>query len=417
MARSHFRAGIAAVALVLMAHLAPAQPPAQALRQVAEQKAESDANTALAAADKLARTAPAEAAGVLRRAILTLDKSVEIGSEKRAALVRKLDARLAPLEGRAVAPVQVGVKPAADPKVAEAARAEAKDVHDTVVELEKLYRLDKFAEAQAKITALSRKYPDNPAVLVLAGQGAIADRVGESQRMAKEQADRALFALRDVDRSAFPAKGDIEFPAGFKEKMERRDRLSGVTLGAEEEAILKALETKVAQGVKDGPFEEVIESLATLIQKPIIVDKAGMSENALDAKKPVTMPGDVSARTALRAVVQAQGMTFIIKDKFIQVVTLEQARKTLVKRAYYMGDVLSDPQGGGATVGPFADYAAAQKNAALIVDSIKASIDPQVWEGKGGIATILFHAPSMSIVVSAPAEVHFNIGNAIRGRR
>ncbi len=416
MARTHIWAGTAAVALALAAGAGSAQPPAQALRQVAEQRAESDANNAVAAADKLARTAPAEAAKVLKRAILTLDKSVEIGSEKRAALVLKLETRLAPLEGKP-APAQVGVRPAADPKLAEAARGEAKEIHDTVVELEKLYRLDKFAEAQAKITGLSRKYPDNPAVLVLAGQGAVADRVAESRRMAKEQGERALFALKDVDRSALPAKGDMEFPAGWKEKMERRDRLSGVTLGVEEEAILKALEAKVAQGVKDGPFEEVIESLATLIQKPIIVDKQAMADNNLDAKRPVTMPGDVSARTALRAVVQSQGMTFIIKDKFIQVVTLEQARKTLVKRAYYMGDVLSDPQSGGATAGPFADYAAAQKNAALIVDSIKATIDPQVWEGKGGFATILFHAPSMSIVVSAPAEVHFNIGNAVRGRR
>lgn len=417
MARSHFLAGTAAVAFALSAAPTLAQPPAQALRQVAEGRAESDANSALADADKLAKTSPAAAAQLLKRAILTLDKSVEIGSEKRVALVSRLEARLAPLEGRPVTPARVGVKPAADPKATEAARVEAKEIHDGVAELAKLYDLNQFAEAQAKITALSRKYPDNPAVLILVGQGAVADRVAVSRQMAKEQADRALFALRDVDRSAFPAKGDIEFPAGFQEKMKKRDELSGVALGAEEEAILKALETKVSQGVKDGPFEEVVESLATLIQKPIIVDKQGMSENNLDAKRPVTMPGDVSARTALRAVVQAQGMTFIIKDKYIQVVTLEQARKSLVKRAYYMGDVLSIPQSGGATIGPLADYTLATQNAALIVESLKSSIDPQVWEGKGGFATILFHAPSMSIVVSAPAEVHFNIGNAIRGRR
>ena len=404
--------------------LAPAQADdalarAKLLRQLAESKAEADAVNAIADADRIAKASVPTAVKNLQAAVFTLDKALDIGAEKRAALVKRLQDKMAVLEGRAAAPVTAPAKILTREetrKLTEAAAAEAKDVKEGIAEIAKHYDANKFTEAQLRIGELTKKYPNNPAVIVLNGQGYVADRVADARELSRQQAERIVLALNDVDRSALPARGDIEFPKGWTEKMERRDKLNGIQLDPETEAILEALERQVkpGQGIKDGPFEEVIATLGGIINKNIFVNTEALREAGTDLKKPVTMPDGVSVRTALRAVLQANGLTFVIKDKAILVVRPEEARKMLVKRAYYMGDVLSSPLGGGATFGPLVDFNIATQNAWLIIDSIKKSIDPLGWAGQGGDSTILFHAPSLSIIVSAPAEVHYNLGRATR---
>jgi len=416
--------------LMVAAALAPMSPAvfaqtddalarAKLLRQLAESKADADAANAISDADRIAKASVPTAVKNLKATIFTLDKSLEISGEKRAVLVKRLEDKIAVLEGRAIAapaaPAKTLTKEEAR-KLTEAANAEAKDVKGGIAEIGKLYDNNKFNEAQSKIAELTRKYPNNPAIIVLNGQGYVADRVAEARELSRQQAERIAFAMNDVDRSALPPKGDIEFPKGWTEKMDRRDKLNGIQLDPETEAILEALERQVkpGQGIRNGPFEEVIESLATITQKNIFLNRDALLEAGIDLKKPVTMPDGITVRTALRAVLQANGLTFVIKDKAILVVRPDDARKMLVKRAYYMGDVLSSPLGGGATFGPLVDFNIATQNAWLIIDSIKKSIDPLGWAGQGGDSTILFHAPSMSIIVSAPAEVHYNLSRATR---
>ena len=417
------RTTLAALAMLGGACPAFAQAPptlldhARQLRELADSKADADTRAALTDADKLAKASAPVAVRNLKAMILSLDKSVDVTSAKRATLVKLLEDKVAQLEGRG--PAKPGDAAAAK-KIAEAVSPETKDIRDGLAAVEKLYELNKYAEAQAKITELTRRHPDNPAVLALSGQGFVKDRLADAKELSRQQAERVTLALNDVQRSAMPTRGDIEFPRGFKEKMAARDKLTYEQMDADSIAILEALEKPVKQGVKNGPFEEVIESLATITQKNIYLNRDALTEAGVDLKKPVTMPEGVTVRTALRAVLQANRLTFVIKDKCILVVTPEEASKMLVKRAYYLGDVLGSPFGGGASLGPVLDFNLATQNAALIIDSIKKSIDPLGWanpNGGGGTSSILFHAPSLSIIVSAPAEVHYTIGNAVRPKR
>ncbi len=415
----------ALAALAFLSGVSPsfAQPPnliehAKQLRELADSKADADTRATIAEADKLGKASAPVAVRRLKAAILGLDKSVEITSAKRAALVKLLEDKVAQLEGRAPEPAKGG--PVAAKKIAEAVSPETKEIRDGLAAVERLYELNKYAEAQVKINELSRKHPDNPAVFALGGQGFVKDRIAEAKELSRQQAERVTLALNDVQRSALPARGDIEFPKGWKEKMEARDKLTYEQLDADTVAILEALEKPVKQGVKNGPFQEVIESLASILQKNIYLNEDALREAGIDLKRPVTMPEGVTVRTALRAVLQANRLTFVIKDKSILVVTPEEASKMLVKRAYYLGDVLGSPFGGGANLGPLLDFNLATQNAGLIIDSIKKSIDPLGWSnasGGGGSSSILFHAPSMSIIVSAPAEVHYTIGNTVRPKR
>jgi hypothetical protein len=422
MARQGVRAGAVALAIGLLVGTAAAQDSpldrAKALRQVADQKAEADLKARLAEAEKLARIDPAKAARRVKEAVRALDLSVEISSEKRVELVKLAEASLAVIQGKTVPDPATKLKKEEVQKLEEAAKLETQDVRDGVAAIERLHVLNRVPEANKKVAELALKYPNNPSVLVLTGQMGIGDKIATARRLAQEQAEGFVYALNSVQESAIPPRGDIVFPKDWKEKTERRRKMFEVKLSPEEESILQALEKKIGQGVKDAPFEETVQQLSNIIDKPIYLDKKSLEEAGLDMRRPVAMPGGVTARTALRAILQSQGLTYIVKDKVIQVVTLERAKETLVTRAYYLGDVisLSGPFGGAVTWGPVIDFQTTMQNAKLIIDSIQGSIDPLIWSTptNRGPASIIFHAPSMSLIVRAPAEVHATLGSKLR---
>jgi hypothetical protein len=395
----------------------------KALAAIADQKAEAHIKEVLADVDKFAKASPTTAVKRLKEARLGLDRSVEITSEKRVELVKIIDAKIAVIEGRT--PVTLDPKAAqrkeAEAKSFEKYLAEAKEIKEAVAEIEKLYAANKTIEARVKADALAKKYPTNPTALVLTGQGLVQDRIAEAKYLSKEMNDRFVYALNDVQRSALPPKGDIEFPANWKEITERRRRMNEVKLSPEEESILKALESKVPKELRDAPFEETVQQLSNLIDKPIYLDKKSLEDAGLDMRRPVTLLGGVTARTALRAILQSQGLTYVIKDKVIQVVSLPQARETLVTKVYYLGsDVVgTGPFGGSVTWGPFVDFQQTERNAQVIVDTITKSIDPLNWQSANnpnGLSSITFHYPSMSLIVRAPAEVHASLGRSLAGR-
>jgi hypothetical protein len=388
----------------------------KAQRQIAEQRSEISVQEALREADKLARVSPTRAVEELKKVRLALDLSTQISSEKRDALVKQLDAKITAIQGAPLAkndPKSKARREAAQKEIA-AAQAEAKEVREAVAEIGRLYDANRIPEAQRRLAEVSRKYPNNPALIHLGGLGTVASRVAMAKDLAREQDERLYAVAMELARSNLPARGDLEFPADWA-KRDKRKTDQFLKLSPEEEAILEALNKMVKTGVTNAPFEETLQSLSNLIDKPIYLDKKSLEDAGLDLRRPVSIPNNVTARTALRGILQSLGLTFVIKDRVIQVLTLEKARETLVTRAYYLGDVISmvGPFSGAVTWGPLADAQQTQANAQFIVDAIKQSVDPLVWDSKHGMATIAFHYPSLSIIVRAPAEVHASLGSKL----
>ncbi|MGL6095109.1 MAG: hypothetical protein ACRC7O_04815 [Fimbriiglobus sp.] len=421
-------AAVTGFAVMFSAGAAPAQsnPPtalerARAMQAIADQKADAAVREMVVDAEKVAAASPTVAVQRLKRALLSLDLSADIGAAKREELAKSIKDRIAAIENRA-APAA-----ALDPKLAQQKEAtrklldayvqETKAVREGVAAVEKAYAANNTPAANKTIAELSQKYPTNPAVLALTTTGPFGDRADEAKRLAVEQDKRIVVAMNQVQESALPGVRDVEFPKDWKERAGKRN--DGIEIGPEETAILKALETQVRTGMKDSPFLETVQQLSNLIGKEIYLDRKSLEEAGLDVQRPVTMPGNVPARTALRAVLQSQGLTFVIKEKIIQVVTLEKAQTLQVTRAYYLGELVQgvNPLPGGAPVwGPTADYQQSMANGKLIVESITQSIDPLIWKDRGGPATILFHYPSLSIIVRAPTEVHAGFRGKLSGR-
>ena len=84
------------------------------------------------------------------------------------------------------------------------------------------------------------------------------------------------------------------------------------------------------------------------MKQPIILDKATMQDAGIDQSTATTVqPGTtVSARTALKMALANIGLTYVIKDNTIHVVTREKAANMMETRVYYIGDLVT-PLGGG----------------------------------------------------------------------
>jgi hypothetical protein len=420
------------LAIGLFGTLSLAQPPrpaldplseAQARQRIADQKAEADVRDAILDAERQAKKNPTKALQSLKDAQKSIDLSVALSSEARKNLNSMLAGKIAQLEGRPL-PANSGVKldpvgPAikSDRKTADAnAAAEVKAVNEGIQQIMKLKKAGQDREAEREIAGLAKTYPNNPSVIILQGQGTFGSRVEDAQEFARQQDKRITLALNDVQKSSLPAIGDVEFP-DRKKWAEISKRLTTVKLSEKEKKIIEALNKPVTVDWKDKMLEEALQDLSNAIDQNLFIDKKSLTDLGLDLTKPVTLQAKgVSARTALRQILAAQGLTFVVKDEAIQVVTVEKARDMLVTRVYYLGDLVRGiGPFGGVAAGPALNFQQSMQNVDVIVKAIESSVDPLCWRSNGGPCTITFHYPSMSLIVRASSEVHSTLGSTFNG--
>jgi hypothetical protein len=233
-----------------------------------------------------------------------------------------------------------------------------------------------------------------------------------------KQIENIRLALLDLQKTATMAKLDYELPADWKEKTERRKP----QLNPELKAVLAALRTPVDIDKNNAPLTDVLKALSKAMGQPIILDKATMQDSGVDQSTLTTVsPGTtVSARTALKMALANHGLTYVIKENKIHVVTREKAASMMETRVYYIGDLVTPLGGGfvgvpGRYSAPVVDQDQARKNVESLITQIKQSIDPNSWKGgpSDGKGEITYHPASMALVVKASAEVHGLMANTL----
>lgn len=396
-------------------------------RTLAEQKATANVTDAIQQADLLAKTAPAKAIERLKQTVLGLDLSVELSTGKRKELTDLVQTQIAAIEARmnetaTTQDPKAATTRAEARKAMEAAAQEAKDVAEALAKADQHLARGEDGLARAIIRAANIKYPNNPSLLVSQKQDEFASQIKAEKELSQQYAAAWVENMRSVTRSAIPATGDIEFPDRAKwEDLTKRRRQPAIKLTPKEEQILESLNKTVGATFKDRPFEEALQELSNMIEHPIFIDKRSLEDLGLDLSRNITFQGSVSARTALRAILQSNGLTFVVKDEMIQVMTIDKAQQTLVTRSYYLGDLVSGNGAFGNALqwGPVASYQQAMQNAQQIIDAITNSVDPMAWNTSksNGPCTIAFNLPTMSVIVRASAEVHASLGNTLTGAK
>lgn len=413
----------AALAAPAFAQLPPDLGEKAKLTQaLAEQKAANDVDTAIASAEINAKVSTSKAVDILKAAQINLAVAGNLGSTKRTELDKKLETRIA-----ALSPMPAGPRANLDPKMAEVKLGlrqkfendvtEAKDVAEGLKKYADQKDSGRPEEARRTLALLGAKYPRNPFVEAAGMQSYTSEQVRADANFQKRFADAVLKNHASVATSALPAVNDITFmdAAEWRKMSELRRKADKIPLTEKEEQILKSLETAVSLNLQDRPFEEALQDLSNKMNQELFIDKQSLKDAGLDLSRPITFKGNVSARTALRAILQSNLLTFVVKGEMIQVVTLERAERELTTRSYYLGDLVTGTGQFGNSIlyGPAASYQQSLVNADNLVNAIKDSIDPRAWKDKGGACSVTFHMPSLSVVVKASTEVHALMGSSL----
>jgi hypothetical protein len=154
-----------------------------------------------------------------------------------------------------------------------------------------------------------------------------------------------------------------------------------------------------------------MEYISTVMGQPILLTKSDVNDAGVSYETPVTLAAkNVTVRTILRKVLGELGLTYVVKDQAIQVVSALKARDMMVTHAYYIGDLLGTRGGPGDPLtyifGPGIGQIQMVQNIASIMAMLQTSVEPQSWQAGGGPGAIYFHYPTLSIVIKQSAEVH-----------
>jgi hypothetical protein len=410
-------------ALVLGLSVAGAARPADPLedakrrQEIAAQQLEADVRETLRQVNDLARTNPQKAIAKLRDLIDTLNDDTALTTARRDTLKALAKGRIRDLETDAARRTSRNVEDAEraarssqrhtdeDRRADDAARL-ARGLQD----VQSLRGAGRTTEANQLQSDLARRYPDSTAAAASRTIADRADRVVDTRRNRGEAATGFQGAMESLDRSAVAESGDYVLPPDWKTRVAKRT--NGPKLTDQEKQTLKALATPIKAELKDMPLSGVLDYLQETTGVTIISDKKTLEAAGATYETPITTKFKSSSlRTILKKVLADVGLTYIVKEGAVRVVTPEEARNSMTVRSYYVGDLAGVVD---ITVSPLLRDIQMRAAIGQIIDGITGSIDPNSWESHGaqGGGTITYDPITMSLIVKQTAEVHYMLSSS-----
>jgi hypothetical protein len=381
------------------------------LLEVQSQKTEAEIRALLNEAQRLTATDPALALEKLRGALAKLDDDNALAAKRKETLTRVLKDRIRVTE-LAERSQDTEKSPVLRPKQDDQKESQKDELQRSLDHIRTLRRDGKMEEANQAAKELLKKYPSNTAAQTAARTASAAEFLANSRSIRNDSRQRTAAVSRDIDRSATPSAGDIEFPKDFQERTKNR---AAVNTSAKEKAILKALNTTVTVDFKNSKFQDVIDTLSTLIGQPILLDQNALEEAKITYDTPINLKvKGVTARTILRKILGEFSLAYMIKEETIQVTSALKARETMITRTYNISDIIDT--GGLDTLrfgNPGISAVQMVQNVNAIMDLIQTSVDPDSWKKNGGQGTIAFNPSTMALIIRNNAEVHSALGTGL----
>jgi len=342
----------------------------RAENEVARQKLIGDVEAALALARKLENSDPLQARDALRAAQSKLEADSLLPKLERDRLLSTLSNRL------------VIVNDAVRARQQDNELAAQKEAHNL--------------EQQLRQPSVPVRNPNEVANGFI-NNGKFAIDAAYMDRIRRETG--RLDVQRDLDRAAAQLTEERITQHFINITDRRKPRMS-----KEEQHVMKMLNSTMSVDFNNARFKEVIEYLQERTEMPIILDEGSLREAGVQYDDPVTFKAPkVQVRTILRKVLGDRGLSYFVKEGAVQVVTIQQARETMVVRTYPVGDLINiDP-----SFGPFMGRAIMYQQIQQLINTLAASVDPTVWQQGGSIQFL--EAPVPTLVIRAPAEMHYSL--------
>jgi hypothetical protein len=366
-------------------------------------KPEAEVRNALREAQRLSATSATAAVERLQRALDQIDKDSDLSSERRQALKRLLKDRIRVLQ---IPPSGEDSSESRFPETKEQGDEESRLTDQLRVlrlqaGLKKLVKQNKMEEGSKRTGESVRNRFENPADHAATRTTEAGKQLTTNRQLQTERDRGVTRALRDVDKLAAPPKDEINYPADWRERTKNRTD-SAVAMTDKEKAIFRALNSTVSVRFKESRFEDVVEYIRTATGLTIALDKESMDEVGLRYDSTVSFDiKGVTVRFFLRKILADRGLTFIIRNEVVQVVTPKIAKTVLVTRTYYVSDLSDSACGSFST-----------EEAALFMNMIQSTIDPKSWKGSGGEGTITYNPVTLSVTIKQSAEFHGVLGGS-----
>ena len=389
------RIALLSVAFVLTFGFAGAQEleEAKVREQVLAQKWTRETTAALDAARGLQRTDPAAARETLESSLAAVRATKGLSEGVRQNLIRQLQAGLNQLPARATAP-------AAKPAATRPAFAE-----------EGPQRPPTFAGGK------STPGPSSVAQSII-DQNKL--QTSKSAEIGQQRNKGINSVVNGVQEGVIPGDRGVVVSPNHKDLMAKRQPKGD----AKEEAVMTGLGTLVQTNFEGKTFRQVLEYLTEKTGLMLIPDAASLKEASVEYDDPVNfkLNTKLTARNVLKKMLADRGLAYTIADGAVHIVTFQKARDAVVSRVYNVSDMVSpirpqppqlvyNPLTGTFVPGPTHNQLVGQ----TIVDTIKASVDPQYWQPNGP-GSVTFNEATGTIIVRASAEMHYMLGNALSRR-
>jgi hypothetical protein len=228
----------------------------------------------------------------------------------------------------------------------------------------------------------------------------------EANKLKQSLVEKPIRSINGL-QLAQPWQTSREYPKAWKQITESRAKLADSGMTKKEKAVLDALDTPLKVDFDKTRFRDVLAYLSDKTSQVITVPETTLEEAEIDYDSRVTLKitKPQAMRSILRKVLRDHGLTYVVKDELILVVTPERARKMMVLRTYPVGDVVADLKDPNNKL-------LKKIHAEHLIRIIQAMIEPAMWDVNGGAATLLYDHHSECFILRAPGEVHLSLGAA-----
>jgi len=171
--------------------------------------------------------------------------------------------------------------------------------------------------------------------------------------------------------------------------------------------IASVLEEPTEFDFNELPLTDVVLYLKNRHHVEIQLDTKALEEASIGIETPVTRTlQGITLRSALRLMLGALDITYLVKDEVLLITTPDKASNELVTKIYPVGDLATprDAKLGGEDFKP-------------LITAITETLSMTTWDKVGGPGNIVPLPQARSLIVSQTEEVHEQVSELLTGLR
>jgi hypothetical protein len=349
------------------------------------QKALREIQVLLAEARKVQAENPARLRALLQQAREQLGKAEGLSARERAALTRQITTAL---------------------RSAEAAVREREAEARTSGELDSVKKREETRRRELEAKRKDNGSHARAEEMIKTGKSALS-----AYDQLRRQRERGVLAVdRDVLESA--TDNTPRPPSKALHDWQNRYRPRGMKLSPKEVGLVRMLNSTLSVNFDKMTLKDAIAYLQEKTDINIFVDENSLKDASVEYDDPITFKASgAQVRTILKAVLADKGLTFIIKEACLHVMTPEKAKQFMITRTYPIQDLLPTPN---PNLPPSVHRVQAILGARELMSLIVTTMDPPSWQANGGAGTINYNPTSGSLIIRQSAEFHYQLGGYLK---